>query len=92
MPAASSSRLDGLRPNPAIGELRASFSLARPGEVRLALLDIAGRAVLSRDFGALAPGRHVMQFAPAGAVKPGVYWLKLTQANNAKVQRAVVVR
>ena len=92
VPAALEFALEGLRLNPAVAELRAAFTLAAPGTARLSLLDIAGRAVLTREVGDLGPGRHVLQLAPAGAVHPGIYWLRLSQAGHTRVQRAVVVR
>lgn len=83
--------LDGLRPNPAVGELAASFTLQSGAPARLQLLDVAGRVWLTREVGALGAGNHVVRLG-GEAVPAGMYWLRLTQAGWSLLARGVVVR
>ena len=83
--------LEGLRPNPAVGELLASFTLPSDERARLQLLDVAGRVWLARDVGALGAGSHVVRLSDAGSVPAGMYWLRLTQSDRSLLARGVVV-
>lgn len=55
-------------PNPARGSSTVSFSLPRPGSVRVEVVDLAGRRVWSRERGELGSGTHEVKIAglPAG--------------------------
>jgi hypothetical protein len=88
----SSFALEGLRPDPAIGDLVASFSLPRAASARLELLDVAGRVRLARDVGALGAGRHTARLGGTGTVPAGIYWLRLTQDGRVLHARAVVLK
>src|SRR6185436_15271468 len=57
--------LDGLRPNPAVGELAVAFTLPSPAAATLELLDVAGRRAVAADVGALGPGRHLLRLGDA---------------------------
>ncbi|HEY2956535.1 MAG TPA: T9SS type A sorting domain-containing protein [Candidatus Eisenbacteria bacterium] len=92
VPAALSLALEGARPNPAVGELSVALTLPRAEPATLALLDMSGRERLVRDVGALGAGPHLVRLDEAGRTPPGVYWLRLTQAGQSLVKRAVVVR
>ena len=88
----SSFALEGLRPDPAIGDLVASFSLPKAASARLELVDVAGRVRLACNVGALGAGRHTARLGVAGAVPAGIYWLRLTQDGRVLHARAVVLR
>jgi hypothetical protein len=82
--------LEGLRPNPAVGELVASFTLPSGSPARLELLDVTGRVWLAREVGGLGVGSHMVRLG--GSVPAGMYWLRLTQGGRSLLARGVVVR
>lgn len=84
--------LAGLSPNPAMGDLVASFSLASAAPARLSLLDVTGRAVAVREVGSLGPGRHTVALGCSSGVRAGVYWLRLAQGGRSLSVRGVVMR
>jgi len=82
----------GASPNPATGDLKIAFSLPDYAPARLALLDVAGRLVFSREVGGLGPGNHLVNMAPTGALKPGVYLAQLSSGSRVAKARLVVTR
>jgi hypothetical protein len=84
--------LGGARPNPAVRLMNVSLSLPDESPARLAVLDVAGRAVLTRDVGALGAGSHLVPLDLGTSIAPGVYWLRLTQGGHALLARAAVIR
>ncbi len=91
VPATLALAIDGLRPNPAAGVPRASFVLEDDSPATLELLDVAGRCVLARDVGPLGAGHHLLPLG-TGALRPGLWFLRLTQRGRSVAARAVVVR
>jgi len=57
----------------------------------LELLDIAGRRVASRDVGSLGRGRHQVTLEGSARLAPGVYLVRLVQAQSSRTMRAVVI-
>jgi hypothetical protein len=92
IPAALALALEGLRPNPAVGELVVAFTLPTTQRATLDLLDLAGRRVLGREVGELGPGRHLLRLEGGARLAAGVYWLRLQQGTEARVARGVVIR
>jgi hypothetical protein len=84
--------LEGLRPNPAVGELVASFTLPSGAPARLQVLDVTGRVWLARDVGSLGAGNHLVRLNGEATVPAGMYWLRLTQGGRSLLARGVVVR
>jgi hypothetical protein len=84
--------LEGARPNPAVRLMNVSLSLPNESPATLAVLDVAGRALMARDVGGLGAGRHLVPLDLGRAVAPGVYWLRLTQGGRALLARAAVTR
>jgi hypothetical protein len=84
--------LEGLRPNPAVGELVASFTLPSGAPAQLQVLDVTGRAWLAREVGSLGAGNHLVRLTEAGSVPAGIYWLRLTQGGRSLLARSVVIR
>ena len=84
--------LEGLRPNPAVREITAAFTLPSAAPATLELLDLAGRRVSGSEVGSLGPGHHALRLDVGPQLAPGVYWLRLTQGEKALTARGVVVR
>jgi hypothetical protein len=82
----------GAVPNPSTsGRLCVEFALRDGGPATLELADVAGRVVTSRQVGTLGPGTHSLDFSSGGALRPGVYFLRLTQGTMEVRARAVVL-
>ena len=62
-------------PNPARGSSTVSFSLPRPGSVRIEVVDLAGRRVWSRERRELNSGTHEVKIAGLPA---GLYLIRIT--------------
>jgi hypothetical protein len=84
--------LEGLRPNPAVGDLMASFTLSSGAPARLQLLDVTGRVWLAREVGGLGAGNHLFRLGGGATVPAGMYWLRLTQGGRSLLARRAVVR
>jgi hypothetical protein len=73
--------LAGPSPNPSLGPLALRFGLARAGETRLELFDVAGRRVRTLASGVLGAGIHAAEWDgrdEAGQpTHAGVYFLRL---------------
>lgn len=80
-----------LRPasNPATGPLQVRLSLPSRAPAALIVLDVAGRAVMSREVGTLGPGAHTVRL---GALPVGVYVVRLSQAGRSLSARVAVLR
>lgn len=59
-----------------------------PGSRWVAAGDLNG----SRQVGSLGPGQHALDVAPDGGLRPGIYFLRLTQGVSEVRERAAVVR
>ena len=62
--------LHGAQPNPVAGPLLVGFSLASAEPARLEVYDLAGRQVLTREVGALGPGRHRIDVTAGPGCRP----------------------
>ena len=83
--------LRGVTPNPAMHQLRVSFSLKDTKPATLALYDIIGRQITSRRVDGLGAGWHSVDLAQGG-LRPGVYVIRLTQDGKSLSRRAAFVR
>jgi hypothetical protein len=88
--------LDAPRPNPARSVATLSFTLARAGEARLEVFDLAGRRVRVLASGSVTAGPHEARWDlrdDAGHTVPaGVYLARLTAPAATGVRRFVVLR
>jgi hypothetical protein len=85
--------IGGVTPNPAVGgRLRVEFALRDGSPARLELLDVAGRALVSKQVGAMGPGRHSLDLAGGRAAPPGIYFLRLSQGGSEARARVAVLR
>jgi hypothetical protein len=82
--------LEGALPNPAIGgRLAVGFALPSGEPAALELIDVTGRRVRSRSVGALGAGRHVLHLGDG--LRPGLYFLRLSQGAHQIVARTTVM-
>ena len=90
-PIALQLALEGARPNPATGALRVWFTLPGRDPASLDLLDVTGRRVLRREVGAMGPGSHSVALDAERPLRPGLYFLRLTQGSRVLSSRAAVM-
>ena len=84
--------LGGARPNPARNALRVWFTLPGREPATLNLVDIAGRPVLQREVGSLGSGSHSMTLQTSPPLRPGLYFLRLTQGPRMLSARVAVIQ
>lgn len=90
------SELRAIAPNPARGDATVSFAIARPGRVRLAVIDVSGRLVRTlldevRPAGAGQVTWDGMSDSGARA-GTGVYFVRLIAAGARSTRRVVLLR
>jgi hypothetical protein len=94
--APRTSLLEPTRPNPLRGHGEIAYRLPEAGQVRLSVVDVAGRvrAVLAGGF--RTAGRHTSRWdgrdARGSALPSGVYLLRLETAGRESSQRLVITR
>ena len=84
--------LAGFQPNPAQGTPVVFFTLPTNQSATLEVIDLRGRKIWSRDIGSLGPGSHSVEVPTAANLSPGVYWIRLTQADRSLTMRGVILR
>ncbi|WP_310393621.1 DUF4394 domain-containing protein [Hymenobacter sp.] len=77
-------------PNPAKGNPRVAFTLARAGRVELSVFDALGRRVATQTSALLPAGAQALRLE-AGSVQPGLYTVRLTVNGQAAASRQLVV-
>ena len=91
-PAAPALALARIWPNPASLPLHVTFALPENGPARLELVDVAGRSVLAQALGAPGAGLYDAAFGAGGSIRPGTYWLKLSQGGGHTASRIVLLQ
>ena len=84
--------LVGLRPNPAVRAFHVAFSLPDASPATLDLFDVRGRRLTVRDVGNLGPGEHSLDLRSDRPLPPGVYLIRLRNAQRSFTARAVLIR
>jgi hypothetical protein len=83
-------------PLPFVSETRFTFSLAQPGDVTLAVYDLAGRRVQTLVGGHHVAGTHAARWdgrnAAGSQVSPGVYFVRCATRHGQDVRRVVLLR
>jgi hypothetical protein len=83
-------------PNPFLGLATIRFGLARAGEVRLELFDLAGRRVRTLASGVVSPGPHITTWdgrdQHGNHVRAGVYFVRLILPSRVFHSRVVALR
>ena len=87
-PATGTLALAGAWPNPATSASVIAFTLAGGNAATLDLLDLNGRRVLSRS---LSPGATSVPLTNGARLRPGVYFVRLTQDGVSRSKRIVVL-
>ena len=83
----------GATPDPAPGgRLWVDIALRDDSPARLELADVAGRMLVAEQVGALGAGSHALAIPESGGLRPGIYFLRLTQGGSEVRARAVVIR
>ena len=71
-------------------ELEVEFALPVAHPARLELADVAGRRRVAREVGEMGAGRH--RLVLAREIPAGIYFVRLTQDDRARVVKAVALR
>ena len=80
----------GLTPtSPIMGSFVVGFSLASSAPASLAVFDVSGRRVVSREVGSSGPGRHTLKL---GELPAGIYVVRLSQGGRSLSSRVPVLR
>jgi len=69
-----------------------SFALASRGDVKVEVLDVAGRRIASQAWPALEAGSHVKPIPAAASLKPGLYVLRLVTREGTQARRFVTAQ
>jgi hypothetical protein len=93
IPAALGFALESPRPNPTTGRaLQVAFVLPDDARATLALFDVSGRLLESREVGALGAGRHLVTLGAAQPLEPGLHFVRLERHGQVRIAKALVVR
>ena len=79
-------------PNPAHSLARIGFALPRAARIRITVLDVQGREVLTLADGEYNAGRHEAAFPTRRAPGPGLYFVRMTTPARSFVQRFAIMR
>jgi hypothetical protein len=78
-------------PNPSSLPLHVAFALPERAPARLELMDVAGRSVLAHELDAPGAGVFDASIGAAASIRPGTYWLRLSQAGHETATRVVIL-
>jgi hypothetical protein len=94
--SAGPDRLYSPRPNPAQGSAAIRFALSRPGHVRLAIYDVAGREVRALQDAPSLAGEHEVIWngddQRSQSVPRGVYWIRLSIDGRSSSKKMLLLR
>jgi hypothetical protein len=88
-PGSARARALSVAPHPFRNRATVTFSLTRASNVRLDLLDQAGRIAAAVYRGRLARGRHSLPMSTDGVV-PGAYFLRLAAGTGTQVRKITI--
>lgn len=84
--------LHGTHPNPGRTGALVRFSLPDASRATLALYDLAGRRLWSRDVGVLGAGEQRVRLADGAWLPPGAYFARLTGDSEVATVRVTILR
>jgi len=90
-PPAAGLALARVWPNPSRLPLHVTFALPGREPARLELVDVAGRSVLAQELGAPGAGVFDATFGAGASIRPGTYWLRLSQGGGRTAARVVIL-
>jgi hypothetical protein len=91
----SKSDLSLLSPNPTSRGAQVHYAVARPGRVRLELLDVSGRVEGTLADGIQVPGRYEIAWDGAGRggrLSPGLHFILLEAPDRVAVRKLAIIR
>jgi hypothetical protein len=91
VPSGFELKVRGIRPQPGGPRVFLAFSIPKSDPVRLEMLDVAGRRVLSRDLGALDAGNQLVPLGDLG-LSSGVYIARIVQDGKSATAKVIVAR
>ena len=80
----------GIVPNPAVRRFNVDFVLSSAGRAVIELLDPMGRRLEVRDLATATAGRHSVPLEGKG-LRPGVYWVRVTQGALSSASRVALI-
>jgi hypothetical protein len=84
--------LSAVMPNPAHRLARVGFALPRAARIRITVLDVQGREVLTLADGETNAGRYEAAFPTSRVPGPGLYFVRMTTPARSFVQRFAITR
>ena len=92
VPEGASFALHGARPNPSVGRLSVSFSLASATKATLEMIDLNGRRVYEQSVGGRTGFQVVTLDQVTHNLPMGIYALRLTQDGRTLTSKVTIVR
>jgi hypothetical protein len=93
VPPAASFALNSVVLNPSLRAVSASFSLPVAAPATLAVFDVAGRRLASREVGSLGAGTHRASLEFSGGPPPaGLYIARLSQGKDETSRKFILLR
>jgi hypothetical protein len=90
-PASAAVALARIWPNPSSLPLHVTLALPESAPARLELVDVAGRSVLAQELGSPGAGLYDATFGAGASLRPGTYWLRLSQGSGRAASRVVIL-
>ena len=88
--------IEQIAPNPLSGQTAITFSLARPSQVTLEILDSQGKIIVKVESGYLTAGNHLLEWdgmsSDGEEVASGIYFIRITSDNSVRTERVIMVR
>ena len=80
-----------IRPNPARGPIAAIVELPSGGVARVDLIDATGRVLEAQDFNFWQQAQGAVHFNKARQLRPGVYWVRVTQGSRQANRKVILI-
>jgi hypothetical protein len=87
--------LERVSPNPAPGAIGVDFAVARESNIRLSVVDVAGREIAVLASGLTPAGRHHVAWSgqtQAGRARAGMYFVRYDAGGRVMVRRVALLR
>ena len=84
--------LSGVVPNPTHGLAHVTFALPRAARIRVAVLDVQGREVLTLAAGEYGAGRHSVALSAGRKLSAGLYFVRMSTPEQTFVKRFAIMK